>query len=121
MTVPVVNAAVAYDCEVTGQTFVLVICNTLYFQNMEENLIPPFMMRLAGVTAVDKCPKFLSKQPAERNHSMFFPDFDIRIPFQLEGIISYLPNQDTNRNIIGSGVRILPSTYPKHANLGPTH
>ena len=92
MTVPVVNAAVAYDCDITGKVHILVICNALYFKNMEENLIPPFMMRLAGIE-VDECPKFLAKSPTEHNHSMFFAEADTRIPFQLEGIISYLPTR----------------------------
>ena len=50
------------------------------------------MMRLAGIE-VDECPKFLSKSPTEKNHSMYFPSQDIRIPFQLEGIISYVPTR----------------------------
>ena len=92
MTVRVVNAAVAYECNVTGKVQVLVICNVLYFRNMKVNLIPPFMMPLAGIK-VHKCPKFLAKEPTERNHSMYFPEADIRILFQLEGIISYLPTR----------------------------
>ena len=92
MTVPVVNAAVAYDCEVSGETRILVICNALYFKNMEVNLIPPFMMRLAGIE-VDECPKFLASAPSESNHSMFFRDDNIRIPFHLEGIVSYIPTR----------------------------
>ena len=59
---------------------------------MEVNLLPPFMMRLAGIE-VDECPKFLSKNPKDSNHSMYFPNEDIRIPFQLEGIISYIPTR----------------------------
>ena len=92
LTVPVVNAAVAYDCEFTGETRIMIICNALHFKNMEVNLIPPFMMRLAGIE-VNECPKFLSKQPNESDHSMYFPEQDIRIPFQLEGIISYIPTR----------------------------
>ena len=88
MTVPAVNAAGSYKCDVTGKVYILVICNVLYFKNMEENLIPPFMMRFAGIK-VDECHKFLFKFPTESNHSMYFPDADIRIPFQLEGIILY--------------------------------
>ena len=34
MTVKVMTADVAYDCEYTGKTFILVIYNALYFQNM---------------------------------------------------------------------------------------
>ena len=72
LVVKVVNAAVAYDCEHTGETYILVLCNALYFENMEVNLVPPFMMRLAGVE-VDECPKFLAKNPTDSNHSVYFP------------------------------------------------
>ena len=92
MSVPVVNAAVAYDCEYTGKTYIMTICNALYFENMEVNLVPPFMMRLTGIE-VDECPKFLAKVPSDHHHSMYFPEEDIRIPFQLEGIISYIPTR----------------------------
>ena len=60
-------------------------------------LINPFMMRLAGVQ-VDECPKFLSPTPSVVNHSIYFPEINLRIPLMLEGIVSYLicrtPNQD---------------------------
>ena len=122
ITVPVVNAAVAYDCEVTGNTHILVICNALYFQSMEENLIPPFMMRLAGVE-VDECPKFLSKKPSERNHSMLFPEAEVRILFQLDGIISYVPTRlPTNRELKdaeGSYLMLTPNmpTWDPHTDI----
>ena len=41
LTVNIVNAAVAYDCEHTGKTRILVLCNALYFEKMEVNLVPP--------------------------------------------------------------------------------
>ena len=83
MTVPPVTAAVAYDCEYTGKTFILVIYNALYFRNMDTNLVPPIMMRIAGL-GVDEYPKFLSSKPMERNHYVYFPMSDIRLPFQIE-------------------------------------
>ena len=43
------TAAVDYDCEYTGKTFILVIYNALYFRNMDTNLVPPITMRLAGL------------------------------------------------------------------------
>ena len=92
LKVPIVNAAVAYDCDITGGTHILVICNALYFKNMDTNLIPSFIMRLAGLE-IDECPKFLSRQPKESNHSMYFPTQDIRIPFQIEGIYT---NEETD-------------------------
>ena len=89
---PVVNAAVTYDCDITGTSHVLIICNALYVRDMEVNLIPPIMMRLAGIT-INECPKFLAENPSNEHHSAYFPDADIRIPFLLEGIISYIPTR----------------------------
>ena len=95
--VDVVDAVVAYDCEYTGKTFMLVLRNALHFPSMDISLIPPFIMRLAGIE-VNECPKFLAKSPSIEHHSMYFPDNHLRIPLQLHGIISYLsvrsPSQD---------------------------
>ena len=96
MLVPVVQAAVTYECEYSGNIHILVLCNALYFKNMDINLVPPFMMRLAGLD-VDECPKFLAKNPKESNHSVYFPDSDTRLQFQLEGIISYLPTRKPSK------------------------
>ena len=87
--VDVVDAVVAYDCEYTGKTLMLMLRNALYFPKMDISLIPPFMMRLAGVD-LNECPKFLAKSPSIEHHSLYFPDFDIRIPLHLHGVISYL-------------------------------
>ena len=88
-SVPVVKALVAYDCEYTGKTYVMTICNALYFKNMEVNLLPLFMMPLVGIE-VNECPKFLSKRPDNNNHSMYFLEEGVREQLQLEGIISYI-------------------------------
>ena len=64
----------------------------LYFQNMDTNLVPPIMMHLAGID-VDECPKFLSNKSMESNHYVYLPISDIRLIFQLEGTIPYLPSQ----------------------------
>ena len=64
---------------------------------MNVSLIPPFMMRMAGVK-VNECPKFLAKAPTIEHHSMYFPEEDIRFPLKLHGTISYIlvrmPNDD---------------------------
>ena len=61
LRVPVLNAVVAYDCEFTGETYILVIYNALHMKSM-DNLIPPFMLRQSGLE-VNECPKFLAKKP----------------------------------------------------------
>jgi len=56
--VPVVQAAVAYDCPMTGNTTILIIHNAPYIKTMKINLTPPIMLRMHG-WQVDECPKSL--------------------------------------------------------------
>ena len=46
--VPIVDAALAYDCPFTNETYILIIRNALYIESMNHNLIPPFIMREGG-------------------------------------------------------------------------
>lgn len=63
LLVDVVHAAVVYDCDTTGQSFLIVIHNAIYVKSMDVCLINPFIMRLAGIQ-VDDCPKFLAMVPS---------------------------------------------------------
>jgi hypothetical protein len=50
-------------------------------------------MRLAGLL-VDKCPKFLARQATIANHSVYFPNHNVRIPlYPLRGNASCFPCQ----------------------------
>ena len=49
LRVDVVNAALVYNCPYTGESYILHIRNALYMKSMDVCLIPPFMMRLAGL------------------------------------------------------------------------
>ena len=44
-SVPIVDAAVAYDCPYSMETYILAIKNALHVPSMEHNLIPPFILR----------------------------------------------------------------------------
>ena len=97
LSVPIVSAAIAYTDEDSGETVVLLVHNALYIKSMEHNLIPPFMIRLAGIH-VDECPKFLSPNPTLNTHAITWFDKDnttvnLRINLQLQGIISYFPTR----------------------------
>ena len=92
LSVPFVDAIIAYDDNLTGETMLLKIRNALYVESLESNLIPPFVMRLAGIE-VNECPKFLSKYPTEQDHSLFFREEDVRIPLQLKNTISFFPSR----------------------------
>ena len=103
--VPVLNAAVTYACEYTGESVVLLVNNTLYFEDMKHNLIPPFMIWLFGAE-VNECPKCLKKYAKIEDHSIYFPDDKgsddgYQIPLQLHGTISYFPTTSpTKRELL---------------------
>ena len=87
LPVKVVDAAVVYECEFTGSLYAMVIQNALYLRAMNISLIPPFMMRMAGIE-VNECPKFLAKEPTIEHHSVYFPEEKKRFPLKLHGTIS---------------------------------
>ena len=99
LTVKIVNAALTYDCELTGESYQFMIRNALYLPKMPVSLIPPFMMRLQGLE-VNECPKFLAKNPTVAHHSIYFPEEEIRIPLNLDRTISYIPvRMPTNQEL----------------------
>lgn len=92
MRVRVIDALLLYEDDISGEQYLLLIRNALSVPSMNHHLIPPFMMRLAGVE-VDECAKFLSKNPSVANHSLYFPDEDVRIPMSIHNIFSYIPTR----------------------------
>ena len=48
--IPIVDGDVVYECPYTGEIYVLIVRNALYIPHLQNNLIPPFVMRAAGVT-----------------------------------------------------------------------
>ena len=47
--VPIVDVKIAYDCPRTSKVFFLVARNVLYVDSTENNLIPSFVLREAGI------------------------------------------------------------------------
>ena len=90
ITVPLVDAAIQYDSPYTGETYILIIRNALHVPKMKNNLLPPFMLREAGIT-VNEIPKIQVDQPSEEHHSITFPETEFRIPLSLWGVFSYFP------------------------------
>ena len=86
--VPVVDAAVYYICPYSGTEALLIIRNALHVPSMTNNLIPPFIIREAGVILNDT-PKIHVKDPTADDHALIFPSDDFRIPLKLHGIFSY--------------------------------
>ena len=64
---------------------------------MEDNLIPPFIMRQRGIM-VNDTPKIHCDEPSIYDHCITFRDIDLRIPLRLHGTLSFFhtrkPNDD---------------------------
>jgi hypothetical protein len=59
---------------------------------MEHNLVPPFLLREAGLK-VNDIPKIHVKDPDVSHHSIYFDDADLRIPLGLWGVFSYFSSR----------------------------
>ena len=55
--VPIVDTIVAYYDPINGEMYLLIIKNALHVSFMLSNLIPPFLLHLAGVE-IDECISF---------------------------------------------------------------
>ena len=91
MQVPIINAAVQYECPYCGTLHVLVIRNALHVPSVRHNLVPPFMIREEGIQ-VNDTPKIQVNDPTTSDHSIYFPETNFRIPLSLWGVFSYFPS-----------------------------
>ena len=88
--VPLVDTALRYECPYNGTTHILIIRNALYVPSMDNHLIPPFIMREAGIQ-VNEVPKIHQDDVDVSDHSIYFSETDFRMPLSLTGVFSYLP------------------------------
>ena len=86
--IPIVDGAVVYKFPYTREIYVLILSNELHIPHLQNNIIPPFVMRAAGVTLNDT-PKIHRKYPTINDHCITFEGSDLRIPLQLSGVFSY--------------------------------
>ena len=70
MVASIVGAAIQYDDPYDGQQYIFVIRNALHVPSMQNNLIPPFILREAGIT-VNDVPKIHRDDPTEDDHAIF--------------------------------------------------
>ena len=64
-------------------------------KSMNHNLIPPFIIRKAGLK-VEEQAKIHVKEPARENHSIYSSGNILRITLQLEGIFSVFKTRKLN-------------------------
>ena len=87
--IPIVDAAVLYECPYRNGFTILVLRNALSMPSMRYNLIPPFIMREAGIQ-VKEVPKIHMESPLVEDHAIVLSN-KLRIPLSLIGIFSYFP------------------------------
>ena len=86
--VPIIDGAIAYECPYNHKTFILIFKNALHVPSLEHNLIPPFILREAGIKVNDTA-KIHKSEPSNEDHSIIIEDESLTIPLQLNGIFSY--------------------------------
>ena len=123
LTVPLVHATVRYDNPYNRKSYILVLRNALHVLSMDNNLIPPFMLREMGVT-VNDIPKLHKEDPTVDDHAITFVEMGFRIPLSLWGIFSYFPtSKPTHDDLINPNevYIISPSTWNPHSNAYSTN
>jgi hypothetical protein len=114
--VSIVDAAVIYDCPFGGQTHIIICLNALHVPSMTNNLVPPFIMREAGII-VNDVPKIHTKDPGVEDHSLLFVQENVRIPLLLWGTFSYFATRKpTTKDLIDHEDFLLALTPEGHWN-----
>ena len=90
--VPISDFVMAYDDPYSLNTYLLVCRNALDMPSSDNNLLPPFMMREAGLR-VNEEPKRQAETPTIDHHAIFDEKTGLRIHLQLNGIFSYFPTR----------------------------
>ena len=73
ISVELVDAALKYECPYSGKIKILIIRRGLYVPSMTHNLLPPFMLREAGIT-INEVPKIHATSPTEEHHAITFQE-----------------------------------------------
>jgi hypothetical protein len=89
------DAAMCYDNPISLVTYILVMKNALLIPSMGHNLIPPFLIREAGLI-LNETPKHQTLYPTIDNHSIRDQHSGLRIHLQLNGIFSYFKTWPLN-------------------------
>ena len=87
--VSIVDLAVQYTCQYMAKVYVFMFRNSLSVPIMDNNLIPPLIMRETGMVVKDIA-KIHINNPSVDNHSIYFHNFRTLIMLFLRGVFSSL-------------------------------
>ena len=83
---------------------------------MKNNLLPPFILRQAGIE-VNDVPKIHTNEPTQSTHSVKFTETGFTIPLSLWGTFSYFPTSKPKADDMQASDEIYlltPSTFNPH-------
>ena len=88
-----VSAVIVYDHPESGDTYMLVLHQSILISQMENNLLCPLQMRDNNVRVNDE-PTFMALTPTENHHAIvinriYRDQQPINIPLSVRGVISY--------------------------------
>ena len=73
ISVELVDAALKYECPYSGKVKILIIRRGLHVPSMTHDLLPPFMLREAGIH-INEVPKIHVASPTEKHHAITFQE-----------------------------------------------
>ena len=119
ISVDLVDAALKYECPYSGEVKILIIRRGLYVPSMTHNLLPPLMLREAGIH-INEVPKIHTTSPiTEEHHAITFQETNFRIPLTLHGTFSYFPTSKPSTQELEQpeDVYVLtPTTWNPHSD-----
>ena len=118
ITVPIVDAAVAYECLWSQTTYILIARNIISVPSMDHNKIPPFILREAGLT-VNYTDMIHLNEPSIDDHDIIYLNSDLRMRLHLHGKISCFSNRMPSPDeILDPASRVVVIT-PEGASWNP--
>ena len=97
ITVELLDATLKYECPYSGEIKILIIRRGLHVPSMTHSLLPPLMLRVAGIT-INEIPKIHVTSPTEEQHAITFQKTNFQIPLSLHGTLSYFPTSKPSIN-----------------------
>ena len=82
--VPIVDALIVYEDDMTGNSYYLIARNVLYVKSMQHNLIPPFIMREAELIVNEQAKIHTSPDTVSpKDHSIIDHESGLHIQMEL--------------------------------------
>ena len=100
-----VSGAVAYDCPMTGEVFIIEIHQAILIDHLHNNILCPIQMRMYDVR-LHYIPKYLTENPTDQTHSIVMHEKGetLLIPLYLYGVTSYFtswkPTMEDHNNFM---------------------